>query len=43
MKEDDLESVKIFYGYSNVKAKEALRVLTDDQIAMIRKITTIGD
>ena len=43
IKEDDLESVKLFYGYSNVKAKEALKVLTDDQIAMIRKITTIGD
>ena len=36
----DIESVKTYFGYSNQKAKDALRILTDDQIAEI-KIKTI--
>jgi len=43
IKESDLESVKLYFGYSDQKAKEALKILTDEQISMIRKITTIGD
>lgn len=36
----DIESVKTYFGYSNQKAKDALRILTDEQIAEI-KIKTI--
>ena len=39
----DIECVKIYFGYSNAKAKEALRILTDEQIADIKtKIDTGG-
>ena len=38
----DLECVKIFFGYSNEKAKEALRILNDEQIAEIRRKTEKG-
>jgi len=38
----DLECVKIYFGYSNEKAKDALRILTEDQIAEIRAKTNIG-
>lgn len=39
----NIECVKIYYGYSNAKAKEALRILTDEQIAVIKtKIDTGG-
>jgi hypothetical protein len=35
--------VKTYFGYSNSKAKEALRILTDEQIADIKtKIDTGG-
>lgn len=40
---DDLKTIKLFFGYSDAKAKEALKILSDDQINEIRKITTIGD
>ena len=33
----DLECVKEYYGYSNEKAKEALRILTDEQITFIKE------
>lgn len=32
----DIECVKQYFGYSNEKAKEALRILSDEQIAQIR-------
>ncbi len=32
----DLELVKRYYGYSNEKAKQALRILTKDQINFIK-------
>ena len=32
----DIEYVKEYYGYSNEKAKQALNVLTDDQINTIK-------
>ena len=38
----DLECVKLYFGYSNEKAKEALRILTDEQIAEIKRITDKG-
>jgi hypothetical protein len=34
---EDLESIKEYFNYSNEKAKEALTVLTSDQIIEIRK------
>ena len=34
---ENLEYVKEFYGYSNVKAKAALDVLSEEQISAIRK------
>jgi len=36
-KMDNLECIKEFYGYSNVKAKAALDILSEDQLATIRK------
>jgi hypothetical protein len=38
----DLECVKQYFGYSNDKAKEALRILTDEQIADIKARTSTG-
>jgi len=34
---DNLEDVKEYYGYSNEKAKKALDILTDEQIATIKQ------
>ena len=38
----NLECVKVYFGYSNEKAKEALRILTDEQIAEIKIKTDKG-
>ena len=35
-KMDNLECVKEYYGYNNAKAKAALDILSDDQIAIIK-------
>ena len=35
--EDDLEVVKTYYGYNNDKARQALTILSDDQLIMIRR------
>lgn len=40
--DNNLECVKTYFGYSNQKAKEALRILTDEQIAEIRRKTEKG-
>ena len=40
--DENIECVKQFYGYSNQKAKEALRILTDEQIAEIKIKTDKG-
>jgi hypothetical protein len=40
--EKNIESVKTYFGYSNQKAKEALRILNDDQIAEIKRRTDKG-
>ena len=34
--ENDVEVIKEYYGYSNQKAKEALNLLSDDQIEIIK-------
>ena len=41
-KDKDIDCVKTYFGYSNQKAIEALRILTDEQIAEIRKRTDKG-
>lgn len=38
----DIESVKTFFGYSDQKAKEALRILSDEQLAEIKAKTDPG-
>jgi hypothetical protein len=40
--EKNIECVKTYFGYSNQKAKEALRILTDEQIAEIKIKTDKG-
>lgn len=41
-KDKDIESVKAYFGYSNRKATEALRILTDEQISDIKIKTDKG-
>lgn len=41
-KEENIECVKEYFGYSDNKAKEALRILTDEQIAEIKIKTDKG-
>ena len=38
----DLECVKEFFGYSDEKAKEALRILSDEDISYIKEKTDKG-
>tara|TARA_R110000868_G_scaffold128870_2_gene337295 strand:+ start:1441 stop:1824 length:384 start_codon:yes stop_codon:yes gene_type:complete len=38
----DLECVKQYYGYSNEKASQALKILSKEQIAFIKKRLEIG-
>ena len=42
-KDSDLDVVKEYYGYSDAKASEALKILTDDQIADIKEQLYKGD
>lgn len=37
VRSNDLEAVKEYYGYSDAKAEEALKILNDAQIELIRK------
>jgi hypothetical protein len=39
----DLQAVKTYFGYSDQKAEETLKVLTEDQLKIIRTKTTIGE
>ena len=39
----DLEAVKEYYGYSDAKATEALKILSDDQVTDIKKQLYKGD
>jgi Bacteriophage clamp loader A subunit len=41
-KNDDLQAVKTYFRYSNEKAKQALRILTQQQIDSIKKLTDTG-
>jgi hypothetical protein len=41
--DDDLNAVKEYYGYTDSKAYEALKILDDVQIAMIKKQLYKGD
>jgi len=41
-KSDDLQAVKTYFKYSNEKAKQALRILTQQQIDSIKKLTDTG-
>jgi hypothetical protein len=38
----DLDYVKQYYGYSNEKAKQALRILTKEQLTFIKSKLDIG-
>jgi ribosome-binding factor A len=38
----DLECVKVYFGYSNEKAKDALRILNEEQMVIIRNLTDTG-
>jgi len=42
-KQEDLDAVKLFYGYSDRKARETIKLLTEEQINIIKTKTTIGD
>jgi len=41
-KVQDLECIKKYYGYSNEKASQALKILTKEQINFIKKRLDIG-
>lgn len=41
-KDENIDCVKTYFGYSNQKAKEALHILTDEQIAEIKIKTDKG-
>jgi hypothetical protein len=41
-KSDDLECIKSYYGFSESKAREALRLLTKEQIQELKQQTDIG-
>lgn len=37
LSEDDLELVKLYYGYNDEKARQALSILSDAQLTLIKK------
>jgi len=41
-KVQDLECVKQYYGYSNEKASQALKILTQEQLNFIKKRLDVG-
>ena len=41
-KSDDLECIKQIYGFSESKAREALRLLSDEQIQQLKEQTQTG-
>lgn len=43
VKKDNLQSIKLLFGYSDNQAEQALKVLTDEQIELIKEYTKIGD
>ena len=40
---DDIDAIKEYYGYSDAKALEALKILNDAHLAMIKKQLYKGD
>ena len=38
----DLDAVKSYYGYSNEKAQQALKIVTKEQIAFIKQKLDVG-
>ena len=43
LKEENLQAIKTYYGYSDKKAAEALSILTEEQIDFIIDKTKIGE
>jgi hypothetical protein len=43
IKADDLAAVKLYFGYSDAKARQCLNILTEDQLCLIREQTAVGD
>jgi len=41
-KNDDLECIKLVYGLSDSKAREALRILSKEQIQKLKEETSTG-
>ena len=41
-KSEDIECVKLVYGFSDSKAREALRLLSNEQIQQLKEQTEIG-
>jgi hypothetical protein len=41
-KSEDIECVKLVYGLSDSKAREALRLLSDEQIQQLKEKTNTG-
>lgn len=41
-KNDDIDVIKLFFGYSTAKAKEVLNIITKEQLDMIRSKLQIG-
>jgi hypothetical protein len=41
-KSEDLECIKTIYGFSDSKAREALRLLSKEQIQQLKEQTDIG-
>jgi hypothetical protein len=41
-KSEDIECVKLVYGLSDSKAREALRLLSDEQIQLLKEKTDTG-
>jgi hypothetical protein len=41
-KSEDIECIKATYGFSDTKAREALRLLSNEQIQQLKEQTDIG-
>jgi hypothetical protein len=41
-KSEDIECIKTVYGFSDTKAREALRLLSNEQIQQLKEQTDIG-
>lgn len=43
VKQEDVELVKQYFGYNEIKARDVLGILNTNQLEMIRKSLTIGE